>query len=484
MNLFPILSVVGTLLMVLGGAQFIPMFLALGLGEQSWVSFLYSALGSMGVGGVLFFSGRGRGEIAEKEGFSVVTLGWVFAALSGAIPYYLSGATPSFTDGFFESMSGFTTTGASIFPSYAFPSLGQGILLWRSMTQWFGGMGIIVLALVILPALGIGGMQLYKREVPGPTSEKLTPRLRDTAQVLWGVYLILTVVVSLVLFALGMSPLEAINHALTTVSTGGFSTSASSVGGFNSAGIEWALTIFMLMGGTNVALHYRFLFHRSKKGSYFKDEEWLWYIAVFLGAFLAVSLFLKIHHGYPVFEALTKSAFQVASILSTTGFGSDDYGAWGTFPQLLLLILMVMGGCAGSTSGGVKLVRVVLLFKYMRLEMIKLIHPRAVIHARLGTQRVEIGVLGNIVGFFFLYLTTVAVITLLVSLDGHSLATSIGAAVSAVGNIGPGLGQVGPASHYGGLSDYVKWVLMMGMLLGRLELMTVMVLIFPQTWRR
>ena len=482
MHLFPILNVVGALLMLIGGVQLFPLLTALFSGEQDWQVFLYSGAGAFLLGGGLFFFSRSGKEISEKDGFAVVTLGWLMAAAAGAMPYYLSGVTAGFTDAFFESMSGFTTTGASVFTEYR--GIGQGIFLWRSMTQWFGGMGIIVLALVILPALGIGGMQLFKREVPGPYSEKMTPRLKDTARALWGVYLGMTIVESLVLVAMGMAPLEAINHALTTVSTGGFSTRGGSIGEYNSAAIEWVLILFMVIAGMNFALHYRALAQHTHRNAHWRDLEWRWFMGVVVLVSLAVSIYLYFHEGYALSRALTKGTFQVVSILTTTGFGSDDYVLWGAFPQLALLLLMIVGGCAGSTSGGVKWVRIILVFNFIRQEMLRLVHPKVVIHTRIGHIRVTQDIVGNILAFIFLYLTTLGVATLLLSLDGHSILTSLGAAASAIGNIGPGLDAVGPAGNYAALSSWSKWVLISAMLLGRLELMTVFVLFSPRLWRK
>jgi trk system potassium uptake protein TrkH len=482
MHLLSIVNVIGTLVAVLGLGQLVPLGVALVFGEPDWPVFLASGLAAMSVGGALMLLCRNAREISERDGFFVVTFGWMAASLVGGLPYLLGGTAASFTDAMFESMSGFTTTGASILVDYS--GLTHGILLWRSMTQWFGGMGIIVLALVILPALGIGGMQLYKREVPGPYSEKLTPRLRDTARALWSVYLGITAAETLALFWQGMTLFEAVNHALTTVSTGGFSTRGGSIGGFDSAGIEWTVIFFMFVAGMNFSLHYRLLIRPRFPGPHVRDMEWLWYCAgVGLAALLVVG-YLVVFQGYGIGEGLTKGTFQVMSILTTTGYVSDDYARWGAFPQILLLFLMITGGCAGSTAGGVKWVRILLVFQYIHMELLRLLHPRLVIHAKINQTRVSREILSNIFAFIFLYLTTLAVTTLLIALDGQTFLTSLGAAASALGNIGPGLEQVGPVETYFPLSAYAKWVLILAMLMGRLELMTVLVLFMPGVWRR
>jgi len=481
MHFKTITKITGWLILLLGVAQLIPMGVAWAYQEPGWSSFLMSAGISVVAGGGMALVFRKEKEINERDGFFIVTLSWVFATLFGALPYLLTGTTASFTDAVFETISGFTTTGASILTNYE--TIGRGVFLWRSLTQWFGGMGIIVLALVILPALGVGGMQLYKREVPGPTSEKLTPRLRDTAKVLWSVYLLFTALEVLCLVGLGMSWFEAVNHAMTTLSTGGFSTRLDSVAGFNSPAIEWVLIFFMFVGGMNFSLHYRLLAKPGQRMGFLKDDEWRWYTLGIIAFAIPIALILILNKGYAPFKALTESVFSVVSIVTTTGFVSDDYMKWGGFAQIALLYLMIAGGCAGSTGGGVKWVRISLVIKYIRVEMLRLIHPKLVMQVRLSNQPVNAEILSKIFGFLFLYLSTLAIATLLVALDGHSLMTSLGAAASALGNVGPGLDLVGPVETYAPLSAYVKWVLILSMLLGRLELMTVFILFLPQMWR-
>jgi trk/ktr system potassium uptake protein len=482
MHLAAIVNVTGTLVLVLGLAQLVPVGVSLGYGEADWPLLLQSALAAMALGGAMVALSRRAREISERDGFVVVTVGWAAAALVGGVPYLRTGTVRSLADAVFESMSGFTTTGASVLTDFS--GLSHGVLLWRSMTQWFGGMGIIVLALVILPALGIGGMQLYKREVPGPYSEKLTPRLRDTARALWVVYVGVTVAETVSLYALGMSLFDAINHSLTTVSTGGFSTRADSVGGYHSAAIEWCVIAFMFISGMNFALHYRLLTRPRSRIPYVGDQECRWYIVSTVLACLAVLAYLVGWHGYSPGAAATKGSFQVVSILTTTGYGSDDYVLWGAFPQVLLLLAMIAGGCAGSTAGGIKWVRILLVFSYIRMELLRLIHPRVVVMAKFNHARVSPEILSNIFAFIFLYLTTLAVVTLLLGLDSTSILTALGAAAAALGNIGPGLDTVGPMGNYFHLSVYSKWVLALAMMLGRLELMTVLVLFMPQVWRR
>ncbi|MBI4082391.1 MAG: TrkH family potassium uptake protein [Candidatus Lambdaproteobacteria bacterium] len=481
MHLLPLLNVVGTLLLVFAGAQALPMGLAFAYGERDWVSFLVSTLVVGATGLVLWLAARDARELAEKDGFSVVTVGWIAAALSGALPLYLTGAAPTWTDAVFESMSGFTTTGASILTDY--DAIGHGVFFWRALTHWLGGMGIIVLALVILPALGVGGMQLYKREVSGMSSEKLTPRLRDTAKALWLVYLVLTLAFTAVLWALGMNLFDAVNHAMATIATGGFGTKGDSITGFGPA-IEWALILFMYLSAINFSLHYwLFLNPRQRRGWYVLDLQWRWYTGALVAASALVSLWLVVREHYEPTRALTKGTFQVVSIMTTTGFGSDDYVKWGAFPQVILLLAMLAGGCAGSTCGAIKWVRIALLFQFMRIELLRLVHPRIVRQVKLGEAQVTPAILANIFAFVFLYLTTLMVSTLVLTLDGNSFLTALGASAACLGGVGPGLGKAGPMENYAFLSDFSKWVLIVVMLLGRLELMTVFVLFMPRYWR-
>ncbi|MCZ6472659.1 MAG: TrkH family potassium uptake protein [SAR324 cluster bacterium] len=481
MSVHPVFRYVGATLAVVGMAQTLPLAAAHMLGEPERWMFGLSALCAAGAGALLIVLTRNAGDITDRDGFSVATFCFVAAAVAGALPYLLGTDMSTFTDAIFESMSGFTTTGASIVTDYA--GLSQSILLWRSLTQWLGGLGILVFAVVILPALGIGGMQIYKREVPGTYSENIGTRIRNSARGLWLVYVVLTVLAACALYVLGMRPLEALNHALTAVSTGGFSTRAASVGAFASPAIEWTLVVFMLLGGMNFTLHYRCVMRRGQKAAHLADLEWRWFIAIGTLVSLSLAGYLAAIRHYALPEAFTKGAFQAVSILTTTGYHSDNYVRWGAFPQLLLLLGMFVGGCTGSTSGGVKMARVILVFKYIGQEMLRLVHPRAVIHVRLGRIRVNQDMIENIQAYFFLYLISLAVVTLLIALDNNGFMTSLGTGVSALSNIGPGFGETGPGAGYAHLSAYSKWVITVAMLLGRLELMTVFVLFTPAAWR-
>ncbi len=415
-----------------------------------------------------------------KDGFLFVVGGWAIVALLGAMPFYLSGVIPSFCDAYFETISGFTTTGASILTEIQ--SLPRSILYWRSLTHWLGGMGIVVLTVAILPLLGVGGLQLVKAEAPGPTVDKITPRIAETAKYLWYIYLGMTVAETLLLMGGGMDFLDALTHTFGTLATGGFSTKNTSVAYYNSAYIDWVITFFMVAAGMNFVLHFRLL--TGHASSLKNNSELKAYLLIFVTATIVIAWKLNLEV-YPAFtDALRYSAFQVASILTTTGFATADYETWPHVTQAILFLMMFVGGCSGSTGGGVKVIRVITLFKQALNEMKYLIHPKAVFPLRLSGQVVRKNIVYAISGFFFLYMTIVLVVTFIVSLSGVDLLSSVATALATVGNIGPGFGVVGPTENYAHFSDPIKWTLSFAMLAGRLELYTVLVLFTPMFWKR
>ncbi len=421
-----------------------------------------------------------RSHPSFKDGFLFVVGGWGMAALIGALPFYLSGTIPSFCDAYFEAMSGFTTTGASILTEIQ--SLPRAILYWRSLTHWLGGMGIVVLTVAILPLLGVGGLQLVKAEAPGPTVDKITPRIAETAKYLWYIYLGMTVVETLLLMGGGMSFFDALTHAFGTVATGGFSTMNASVAHFDSAYIDWVITFFMVAAGMNFVLHFRLL--TGNVQSLFKNTELKAYLLIFVSATLLIAYKLQLEVYSSFFDALRYAAFQVASILTTTGFATADYETWPHMVKAILLLLMFVGGCSGSTGGGIKVIRIVTLFKQAVNEMKYLIHPKAVFPLRFSGQVVRKNIVYAISGFFFLYITILLLVTFVVSFAGVDLISALSTALATVGNIGPGFGAVGPTCNYAHFPDMVKWVLSFAMLAGRLELYTVFVLFTPMFWRR
>jgi len=480
MNIHLTLRILGALLICLGFTLFIPILVALAYQDGTVVAFLVSASISLAVGLGLFKFCRSEKELSVRDGFAVVTFGWIFFALFGALPFLLSGAIPSVVDAVFETMSGFTTTGATILTDIE--GQAESILFWRALTHWLGGMGIIVLSLAILPMLGVGGMQLFKAEVPGPTADRLKPRIQDTAKLLWGVYVLLTAVETVLLMLGGMTFLDAICHAFATMATGGFSTRNASVGAYDSAFIDWVITLFMFLAGANFFLHFQAL--RGRLREYFRSEEFLAYTFLTLGsvALLVCFNFSGVYES--LLDNLRYSAFQAASILTTTGFGTADYELWPVFCQYLLVFLMFIGGCAGSTGGGMKVARVLLLIKHAQVAIFRLIHPRAVRLVKLGALPVDKEVMQAILGFFALYMGIFVIASFLLAATGLDLVSAGASVVATLGNVGPGIGSVGPIDNYSHIAPFGKTILVACMLLGRLELFTVLVLFFPSFWRK
>ncbi len=480
MNILLTLRLLGALLMCLAATLLLPVPFSLYFSDGATPALLLSALLTLIAGAGLFFTCRSERDLSLREGFAVVTFGWLLFSLFGALPFLFSGAIPGFIDAIFETMSGFTTTGATILTSIE--GLPQSILLWRALSHWLGGMGIIVLSLAILPMLGVGGMQLFKAEVPGPTADRLKPRIQDTAKLLWGVYVLLTAVETLLLMFGGMNFYEALCHAFATLATGGFSTRDASVGSYQSAYIDWVVTLFMFLAGINFSLHYHAL--RGRLGEYWRSEEFRWYLGITLGATLLLVIFNQGRVYHSLLDNLRYSAFQVSSILTTTGFGTADYEQWPAVTQYLLVLLMFVGGCAGSTGGGIKVARILLLFKHAQVQLFRLIHPRAVRLVKLGDFPVERDVMQAILGFFALYMGIFVFASFLMAASGLDLISAGASVIATLGNIGPGLGSVGPIDNYAHIAPFGKSVLIICMLLGRLELFTVLVLVFPSFWRK
>ncbi len=481
MNLILTLRILGSLLLFLGAALFAPLPFSFYYGDGVWSAFVLSAVICFMVGGLLFTLCKSPKELTVREGFAVVTFGWTVFAVFGALPYLLSGAISSPLDAIFETMSGFTTTGSTILTEIE--ALPQSLLFWRSLTQWLGGMGIIVLSLAILPMLGVGGMQLFKAEVPGPTADRLKPRIQDTAKMLWGVYFLLTMLETLLLVFGGMSFFDALCHSFATLATGGFSTKNSSVAAYDSSYIDGVITLFMILAGINFALHFQIL--RGKAREFFRSEELRVYLGIILAATVVIMVFNRSGGIYQSFgENLRYSIFQVSSIMTTTGFGTADFELWPVLPQYLLVLLMFIGGCAGSTGGGMKVARILLLFKHAQVQVFRLIHPRAIRLVKLGNRPVDKDVLQSILGFFALFIGVFVVGSLLVAASGMDLVSAGAAVIACLSNIGPGLGTVGPIDNFSHVPGFGKSVLIVCMLMGRLELFTVLVLFFPSFWHK
>ncbi len=484
MNLKPVVSILGFLVFGTGVAMLFPIPFSLFYGDDDVLAFVFASIASIAVGLVFWLGYRSRDREEDilhvKEGYLVVTFGWFFCSLFGSLPLLLSGTSPSFTDAFFEIVSGFTTTGASVIDDVE--KLPHGILFWRSMTQWLGGMGIIVLSLAILPLLGVGGMQLFKAEVVGPTKDKLAPRIAETARLLWGVYLIISAAETILLLFGGMSLFDALCHMFATVATGGFSTRNHSIGQFESSYIEWVVTIFMFLAGTNFALHLRAL--RGNLTGYRKNNEFVFYSAILLVGIVVLATLNIVGDVADASTSVRLAAFQVVSITTTTGFNTANYQTWLPSSQVIIFFLMFFGGCAGSTGGSIKHIRLLLLLRTGINELKKLIHPKAVLVVRHNGHAVPQEILINIVGFVVLYIALFLLCSILMSLVGLDFITATSAVAATLGNVGPGLGSIGPWETYAQLPLLGKWISIACMLLGRLELFTVLVIFSAAFWRK
>ena len=550
-----IAGILGVLLVALGATLGVPALVGLGYGEPEWWAFAATASGSLVAGGALWAAFRPTDELRVREGFAIVALAWFVLSLVGALPWVLTGTLDRFADAFFETMSGFTTTGATILGGADTPQIEavpNAFLLWRSLTHWLGGMGIIVLTIAVLPMLGVGGMQLFKAEVPGPSADKLTPRVTETAKRLWAIYVALTVVQTVALLP-AMSAFDAVNHAMATLATGGFSTENGSVGQYGSAYVDWVVTVFMVLAGMNFALHYRLL-HRDWAAT--GNEELKVYFAILAGATVFLTLVLwtptgdllpapvtldgeivtqevvdeVVSEGATVGEAATEDAtraggdnigggaqaaddlsnqlagraergrtvvrydsfpdalrfgaFQAASIITTTGFGTADYEVWPPLALVILFALFFVGGMAGSTGGGVKVVRVLLILKNSFRELRQLVHPQAILPIRLDHRVVPEAVVRTVLSFIVFYVGLVGLGTLMMGFLGLDIWSAFSATFSCVGNVGPAFGAMGPTENYTHVPAAGKWILSVLMMAGRLEIFTVLLLFTPGFWKR
>ncbi|MFW6018973.1 MAG: TrkH family potassium uptake protein [Bacteroidales bacterium] len=479
LNIKVIRRVLGSLVMIEGGFMLTALGFSWYYGAEDFNALLYSALITIIAGFIirLYSKSNDRNGIGKREGYVIVSFTWIIISLFGALPFVLSGAIPSFTNAFFETISGFTTTGASILTDIE--GVSKGLLFWRSLTHWIGGMGIIVLSLAILPILGIGGMQLFIAEVPGPTPDKLHPRVAGTAKRLWGIYLLLTIVQTGLLMVGGMDFFNSLCHTFGTVATGGFSTQNASIAEF-SPYIQYVIILFMILAGTNFTLHFLALSGRFKR--IFKNEEYRYYLKLLFGVSIIVAVLLILNTELSNEKAFRDSLFQVVSITTTTGFVTTDYMAWPAFIWIFLFILMFTGGSAGSTGGGLKAVRQLMILKSTAVEFRRLLHPRAFIPVRLDDKAVPRDIVSNILAFFILYMLIFGFGTLIMIFIGLDFKTAIGSVIATLGNIGPGIGNVGPVENYAAVPDVGKWFLSFLMLIGRLELFTVLILFSPKFW--
>ena len=474
-----VLSVVGALTAFAGLTMLLPAAVAAVYREAAAFHLLAAAVITSTCGWLAHRSAGKIEEFSVRDGFAIVTLGWVAVAAFGSLPYLITGSIPSVSGAFFEAMSGLTTTGSSVVTDI--DALPRGIVVWRSQTQWMGGMGIIVLSVAILPLLGVGGMQLLQAEIPGLSADRLRPRVRQTATALWAVYGLFTVVEGILLLLAGMTPFEALNHAFTTMATGGFSTENSSIAAFPPA-VHYVIAAFMFLAGVNFTLHYSWLTGRWR--SLHRNQELRVYLVLTAAATLGMTILVRSSGTGGLEESLRLGLFQAVSIMTTTGYVTGDYERWVPAAQVLILLLMLIGGCTGSTSGSIKVLRHMIVAKEARITMRKLLHPRGVFVYKVEGSPVSADVLANVSGFLLLYLVALVAGVLALTLLGLDATTALGAATTTIGNVGPGFGLVGPSETFAPLPAASLWVLSALMLLGRLELFTVLVLLTRGYWRR
>lgn len=467
------------------------LFMALALGVSLWYNeadsgvFLLSTIVTLiaGIIGLLIGIGA-ESKMGEREGYVIVAMVWVVFSAFGLLPYYLSGQVPTLTDAWFESMSGFTTTGATIIPDLN--QITHGLLFWRAISQWIGGMGIIVLSIAILPIFGLNGMQLYAAEVSGLTYEKLSPRIADTAKMMWTTYLILTVTEVLALWLCGMPLFDAICHSFSTIATGGFSTKNNSLEFYNSPAIHYTVTFFMFISGINFVILIYLL--RGKARNFVKDEELRWYSLAVLLFTVILTLGLYIARpgwaGINMERAFRDSLFTVVSAMTSTGYTISDYMYWPVVAWVIIFFLMLTGACAGSTAGGIKWVRLSIIIKNGIAEFQRRIHPNAIIPVKLNEKTVPQQTINNIMAFLIFYVFIIAITVVIFCACGVDFSEAIGSAVSAIGNVGISIGQFGPAGTYANFPTLAKWVMSFVMLIGRLEIFTVLLLFTKYLWKK
>ncbi|NLN18874.1 MAG: TrkH family potassium uptake protein [Firmicutes bacterium] len=480
MNVRAVCRILGSVLRIFGATMLVPFVVALVARESDASSFAIGAAACILAGVVLRHCGKDD-DIRPREAFSIVTFSWLLAGLFGGLPFWLSKSLPTYVDGVFEAISGITTAGATVFARVE--GVPKATILWRSLLHWLGGMGFVVLFVAVLPRLGVGGRRLFEAEAPGPVSERLKPRIRQTAGVLWGIYVGLTAALILLLLLGKMSLFEAVVHAFSTLGTGGFSSRNLSIESFNSPYVELVLLVFMVLSGVNFAVHYRFLRTGTRRG-FWCNEEFLVYLGILFVCSFLVSLDLWAELGIRPSEAMRLGSFQVVSIMTTTGYSSADFSAWPSLSKLILLLLMFVGGSGGSTAGGIKVARVIVAAKYIYRELLRLVHPRAIRHVTLDGQALDEKVVSAALGFITAYMILFMLGTLAMAGFGLEPLIAMSSVAAALGNVGPGFGPLGPHGNYATLPQAAKVLLSGLMLVGRLEIFTVLVLLLPVTWRR
>jgi trk system potassium uptake protein TrkH len=470
---------IGKVCILIAAIMVAPMAIAIYDGASDGKAFALSVLVSLGIGLVLSLV-KPQERIGRKEGFAIVGLGWIVITIMGTLPFVFSGTVSSYVDAFFEVMSGFTTTGATILRNVE--QVPRGILFWRSLTHWLGGMGIIVLSLAIFSS-NREGASLFQAEVPGPMPDRILPRLKQTAAMLWIIYATLSLAQIIALKLAGMSLFDSLIHTFGTMATGGFSSKNISVEAYNSPVIEGIIFLFMLLAGLNFSLYYRVTQRRRLK-PLLRDPETQGYLGIIFFSTGIIALSLMTVMKLPLGDALRRSAFQVVSVLTTTGFSSDNFDLWPSFAKGILFLLMFIGGCTGSTSGALKVARIILLYKYAKRRIIQVTKPRLVLQTKMGDNVVPDAVIHEILALFFIYIALFVTGALIVMATGEDMMTSITASAATIGNIGPGFAGVGPIANYADMHAVAKWTLSFLMLAGRLEILTIFVMLNPAFWRR
>ncbi len=481
MMTFTVIRIASVVIGIIGATYSIPIAVALFCGETEVIqSFLVPMLASVVIAFVCVFLGRGKKtRLSTRGAFSVVAVSWLSACFFGSIPLYASGAIPNFTNAVFESVSGFTTTGGTILSDAE--CLPRSINLWRCQMHWLGGMGIVALTVALLPLLGVGGFQMIKAETTGPEKGKLTPKITNTAKLLWFMYFGFTVVQTVLLMIAGMDFVDALSHSFSTLGTGGFSSKNASIGAYQSASIDIICTVFMFFAGVNFSLYYYIL--TGKVQDALRDSELRVYVGIVVLESLAIAFFESSTYG-GFFSSLRYSSFQVLSVMSTTGYATADYTLWSPASQMLIFFLFFSGGCSGSTAGGVKVIRWTILAKQFHNEVQRMIHPHGVFTVRLNQKAGRKDVVFNVAAFIFIYIMMVLITTFITTLFGIDLFTSFTGALSMMGNVGPAFNKLGPSCNYGFLPDAVKWLYSFVMLAGRLEIYTMIIYFFPLYWKR
>ncbi|MGL5273773.1 MAG: TrkH family potassium uptake protein [Phocaeicola sp.] len=477
-----ICRILGYLFCIESAFLFFCLLMAIYFKESDILAFLISFAATITAGGILVFVGKNaERRISRRDGYIVVSLSWVLFSLFGMLPYYLSGYIPSITNAFFETMSGFTTTGASILDNIE--ELPHALLFWRSMTQWIGGLGIIFFTIAVLPIFGMGGVQLFAAEATGVTHDKVHPRIGVTAKWIWCIYLGLTVAEVIFLLFGGMSLFDSVCHSLTTTATGGYSTKQSSIAAFDSPYIEYVVTVFMFLSGVNFTLLYLF-FIKGKFSRLLKNVEFLWYLCFVIALTAVTSITLFFTTSMELEECFRKGVFQVITLQTTTGFSTADYMTWPPFLWTLMAMIMYLGACAGSTSGGIKSIRIIIMARAVKNEFKRIIHPNAVLPIRVNNQVISPTIKSTVLAFIFVYIVVVFAGWLSLTALGMGFAEAYSVVISSLGNVGPGLGECGPANSWNAIPDAAKWIASLLMLIGRLEIFTILLLFAPSFWKR